>query len=452
MLKDITFCLSFTVLLLIHQVQPALGINVPFYLGWNRNTESDVAGYYLYIKDKDSEENYGSPAVIKSSKFDATIKYQINEYIILANKKTYRLIPGHGYQIALSAFDHHNNESAKTDPPLELLIDEITSTTSTIEPSPAPPTTTTSIKPDETPPTGAVLINHGMQMTGSYHVTLMLSAEDAESGTGEEAQMSLSNDNSQWSTPEPFSSSKAWILSPGAGQKQVYAKFSDAAGNWMEEPVTDGIELTFSCAESVQLEITAIDCSGSSLNLWSDEKAVDGKPFTGWLSPVRRETQEEYITLDLGETKIIDRADISSNRFLGRDLFPRDFKVQVSTDNQSWTDVVTEQDYTLPASRSASWSFDGTEARYVKLVAAASRKLMFSYYVTYIAEIEVFGCAAPEIPETEDLSLPQTSDEEHSFLSQEDFDRELAGKKGPVIEGAAPGRPGKPLFILKENE
>ena len=129
MSNHIKFCLSFIVLLLIHQVQPAFGINVPFYLGWNRNAESDVAGYKIYIKDKDSDENFGSPVIIKHLASDAVIKYQVNEYLALANKTNYRLIPGHSYQIALSAFDHQNNESAKTDPPLELLIDEITSTT-----------------------------------------------------------------------------------------------------------------------------------------------------------------------------------------------------------------------------------------------------------------------------------------------------------------------------------
>ena len=123
----------------------------------------------------------------------------------------------------------------------------------------------------------------------------------------------------------------------------------------------------------------------------------------------------------------------------------------MSADNQNWTDVVTEQDYTLPAARSASWSFDGTEAAFIKFVATRPQKFLVFYYLTYISEIEVYGCAEPEVPQPEGLAATQSAGESRSLLSKEAFDREVAGKKGPVIGDAVPGRPGKPLFILKEQ-
>jgi hypothetical protein len=323
---------------------------------------------------------------------------------------------------------------------------EITTTTITVRPS------TTSIPADVNPPVGTITINDGSETTNSRSVTLSFSIQDLISGMGEGAQMMLSNDNQNWFGPKPFSQTTAWVLTSGGGLKTVYGKFCDAEGNWMEEPVSASIVFQLSCPEAVKLEPASTDCSGKYLTMWSDDKAVDGKPITGWLSPLRRSMQEEFITLDLGGVKVINRIDIHSRRFIGRDLFPCDFKVQVSTDNQNWTDVVTEQDYTLPASRSASWSFDGTEAGYIKLVATKPQKFLVFYYLTYISEIEVFGCAEPEVPETEGLAATQSAGESRSLLSKEAFDREVAAKKGPVIGDAVPGRPGKPLFILKENE
>ncbi len=324
-----------------------------------------------------------------------------------------------------------------------------TITTTTTPGTPPPTTTTTSVAVDTTPPWGTITINQGESTTNSRLVTLNLSAEDSESGMGAGAQMMLSNDNEKWFGPKPFVPTKTWVLTPGEGIKTVYAKFCDEAGNWMTDPATDTIEVAFSCAEPSQLQAASTDCSGKYLIMWSDEKAVDGNDVTGWLSRMRRVMQEEYITLDLGGVKVINRIDIHSKRFIGRDLFPRDFKVQVSADMQSWTDVVAEQDYTLPAARSASWSFDGTEAAYVKLVATRPQKFLVFYYLTYISEIEVYGCAEPEVPEPESLAATQSAGESRSLLSKEAFDREVAGKKGPVIGNTVPGRPGKPLFILK---
>jgi hypothetical protein len=319
--------------------------------------------------------------------------------------------------------------------------------------SPGTPQTTTSVTSDIMPPTGSITINQGAEKTSSRLVTLSISAEDGESGMGGSAQMMLTKHTSEeWSEPMPYAPTKFWVLSPGTGEKTVYAKFCDAAGNWMDEPVSDSIELLLSCEEPLQFEAAAIDASGSYRPWWSGEKAVDGKIATGWFSRMRRVMQEEYITLDLGGVKAINRIDISSKRFIGRDLFPRDFKVQVSADMQNWIDVIAEQDYTLPASRTGSWTFDGTEAGYVKFVATRPQKFLVFYYLTYISEVDVFGCAEPEVPEPEGLAATQSAGESRSLLSKEAFDREVAAKKGPVIGDAVPGRPGKPLFILKENE
>lgn len=87
----------------------------------------------------------------------------------------------------------------------------------------------TYLYPDTIPPTGTITINSGASYTNSTSVTLTLSCTDFGSGC---AQMQFSNDNTNWSTPEAYTTTKAWTLTSGDSTKTVYAKFKDNAGNW----------------------------------------------------------------------------------------------------------------------------------------------------------------------------------------------------------------------------
>lgn len=82
---------------------------------------------------------------------------------------------------------------------------------------------------DTTPPIGTITINNASQYTNSASVTLNLSATDTDSGV---SQMQFSSDNSTWSTPEAFATTKVLDLSTGDGTKIVYVKFKDTVGNW----------------------------------------------------------------------------------------------------------------------------------------------------------------------------------------------------------------------------
>ncbi len=332
-----------------------------------------------------------------------------------------------------------------------------TITATTIPPAPPPHTstttvettsTTTSIEPDETPPTGAVIINNGDETTNSRIVTLRLSVEDDASGMGEGAQMMFSNDGKLWLDQKPFAPAKYWVLPTGEGEKTVYVKFSDSVGNWMLQPISDSIELEPACLKPIQLDTTVIESSGDFLPLWSMEKAVDEKTDTGWLSPLRFSMQDEYITIDLGETKIVNRMDICSNLFLFFDMFPLNFQMQVSIDNENWTEIFTVENYSPPSSFTDSWVFDETRARYVKMVTKKSKPFLFFFYLTYIAEIKVHGC-----PETETSSSQLTSmvpsDRKETRVVKLTPDMETTEEKQPSLNEGLPGRPGKPVFILK---
>ena len=91
---------------------------------------------------------------------------------------------------------------------------------------------------DHTPPNGAVRIAGGATKTAAILVDLDLAATDGASGMGKGAKMRFSNNGSTWSEPEPFAARRAgWDLSGSGGTaepglKVVYARFSDACGNW----------------------------------------------------------------------------------------------------------------------------------------------------------------------------------------------------------------------------
>jgi FtsP/CotA-like multicopper oxidase with cupredoxin domain len=87
----------------------------------------------------------------------------------------------------------------------------------------------------------SVTINNAATATNNPAVTLALSAFDP-AGI---ASMQFSNDNLSYSAEEPFSSTKAWALSPGAGLKTVYVRFRDKAlpTGVLYAPVTASITL-----------------------------------------------------------------------------------------------------------------------------------------------------------------------------------------------------------------
>jgi hypothetical protein len=298
--------------------------------------------------------------------------------------------------------------------------------TTSIPPSP----TTTSIKPDTTPPKGTITINQGEATTDCQLVTLYLSAEDDESGMGEGAQMMFSKHNKQqWSDPIPFEPEKTWTISPGKGERTIYAKFCDSAGNWMDEPVSDSIMLISSCSNPRKLNTSSLESSGTSLSSRSEHKIVDDNPNTGWLSSPRLFQRDEFITIDLGETKTVNRVDISSDLFLQFDLFPHDFEVQASTDNQNWVTLFTVENYYLPSSRSETWTFEETEACYIRMVITKSKRFFLFFYAAYIADIAVYGCTEAE---TESIELASSTSADQTDTSEIEQTQQLLRNNGII--------------------
>jgi hypothetical protein len=87
---------------------------------------------------------------------------------------------------------------------------------------------TDSITLDRSAPTGSITINNGAAVTGKPQVTLGLSVVDGGSGLD---KMSFSEDGTNFSAPENFAATKAFTLTTGDGDKIVYARCTDKAGN-----------------------------------------------------------------------------------------------------------------------------------------------------------------------------------------------------------------------------
>ncbi len=181
-------------------------------LTWDQNTEEELAGYKIY---------YGTSS---RSYFDNPTELPKEMGVVIDGRVTYpfptELTPGVTYYFTVTAYDASGYE---TD-----FSNEVQFT---------PP----GGGADITPPSGSIIINGGDAVTYSLDNILALSASDDGQELDTNAVMTFSNDGQEWSLPEPYATLKIWTLAPGGGEKKVYVKFRDGAGNWMTEPSEDQI-------------------------------------------------------------------------------------------------------------------------------------------------------------------------------------------------------------------
>jgi chitodextrinase len=98
--------------------------------------------------------------------------------------------------------------------------------------------------------------------------------------------------------------------------------------------------------------------------------------------------QNEFLVLDLGTAKTIGRVRMRSRTGTGA-TFPRDFQIQASFDNVSFTTVSTTTGFTAPAGAEFSFPFPPTVARYVKVLSTRVAAYTDGKFYTQIAEIGV---------------------------------------------------------------
>jgi hypothetical protein len=182
----------------------------------------------------------------------------------------------------------------------------------------------TSWRGETTPPTGSITINGGSQYTTSTDVTLTLTCSD----TNGCAEMQFSNDNTNWSNPEAYATSKPWTLSWGDGTKTVYVKFQDNPGNW-STVYSDTIILdttaptcsttinsgaSYTNSTSVTLTLSCTDANGcAQMKFSNDDTNV-------WSSPEAYATTKAW-TLSSGDGTKVLHVSFKDNPGLWSDWF-----------------------------------------------------------------------------------------------------------------------------------
>ncbi|MBI3307586.1 MAG: LamG domain-containing protein, partial [Candidatus Omnitrophica bacterium] len=134
------------------------------------------------------------------------------------------------------------------------------------------------IRLDRLPPAGTITVNGGVEFIGQTGVTLNLSAADGLLGSQLD-QMSFSSDGIIWEEPEPYAQTKDWNFSAGDGQKKVYVKYSDRAGNWSEAIfVKVGLDTTSPTGSiNINSGATHTKTANVKLTLTSDDGTGSGK-------------------------------------------------------------------------------------------------------------------------------------------------------------------------------
>ncbi|WPK14036.1 S-layer homology domain-containing protein [Lysinibacillus louembei] len=129
-------------------------------------------------------------------------------------------------------------------------------------------TTTVSFTIDQTAPDGVLTINNGNQWTNNVNVTLMLSGLSSDTH-----EMQISNDPADFDDHSgwlPKAATVGWTLTPGDGEKTVYVRFKDQAGN-ISGVVNDSIKLlTAAPTGTVTINNGAVWATGTAVELAFD--------------------------------------------------------------------------------------------------------------------------------------------------------------------------------------
>lgn len=133
----------------------------------------------------------------------------------------------------------------------------------------------------------------------------------------------------------------------------------------------------------------ALDCpafvSSSEYTFWTESEQAswhltDGNTASGgWL--IGKRDNAPTILIDFGEVQNVSRVELFP--FAGMEKrFPKSVDIEVSTDGKTWVQVFSADSLTIGDGGSATCSFDGTDARYVRLI--------FSRTKCALGEVEMY--------------------------------------------------------------
>jgi hypothetical protein len=132
--------------------------------------------------------------------------------------------------------------------------------------------------------------------------------------------------------------------------------------------------------------------------------------------------------------------------------FPVNFQIEISKDKIDWEELYTVRNYAPKPAKSDSWNLNSNEGRYIKVYITKAKIFFFFFYLTQIAEIEVFGYDLPE--EQQSIKPADTPLVTPGKPLKENKEGETPGEEGELGQGL-PGVPGTPVInfrTTKENK
>lgn len=136
--------------------------------------------------------------------------------------------------------------------------------------------------------------------------------------------------------------------------------------------------------------------SGWGLAHINDGQRTSTTASMGWSSTnTTGSNHTEWVQLNLGSTVPVNRIDLYPRSDAGNvgQGFPINFTLAISTDNVTWTTVVTQTGYPLPGTGAVqSFTFSAQNARYIRVQGTVLRPIPNenNFYRMQFAEIEVY--------------------------------------------------------------
>jgi hypothetical protein len=120
------------------------------------------------------------------------------------------------------------------------------------------------------------------------------------------------------------------------------------------DPIDTVIKLTVEPGYGLLSSGKTVTMSGTETPGWPPQNLVDGNKNTCWTSPQSKPGDAPWVMIDLGTVARLTRVHLFS-RVLNNQVgynFPEDFAIAVSSDGESFTNVLTVADYKVKSPRS----------------------------------------------------------------------------------------------------
>jgi hypothetical protein len=181
--------------------------------------------------------------------------------------------------------------------------------------------------------------------------------------------------------------------------------------------------------------------ASTSHNDYPASNAIDGSTLTRWNAS--SDTKPQWLKLDLGSVKTVNRTDVAFYDYTGRTYT---YNVEVSQDDSNWTTVVSSKDQS--GNRWDVDTFTATNARYIKINITACYP---STGWVAIYEAKVYNTSEGSTPTSTPTATPTPTPMNSFFDGFEDGMGNWSTGKGMVTTSTAKAHSGSYSYAVNEE-